>query len=66
MERKLDCLRCKAPMEVGQLADRIANCWTKGVPTQGILAGLRSIEPPIETETYRCTSCGYLESYAPA
>lgn len=66
MERNLACPRCDSPMELGHLADRIANCWTKGAPPKGILASIKSSEPSIETETYRCKSCGYLESYARA
>lgn len=39
--------------------------WASGEPRKSFWTGLNlSGADPIETTTYRCRACGYLESYA--
>ena len=72
VESALRCPKCKGPMEKGYVADltygaTLQSAWTPGEPTpRRILGGIKWSETgntPIST--YRCQSCGYLESYAP-
>jgi len=64
------CPRCGQKMEIGFLLD--ANWgkgyaeparWAEGRPQTSIWTGVRN---PVRrrVDTYRCTGCGYLESYA--
>ena len=72
LDRALRCPKCQRPMEKGYVADStygmtLQSSWTPGGPKpRRILGGIkwkRSDNVPIAT--FRCTSCGYLESYAP-
>jgi hypothetical protein len=64
------CHKCSGPMEEGFTLDHgfdqnLQAAWIEGTPRRSIWTGLevpRSIQHPITT--YRCTRCGYLESYA--
>lgn len=72
----LSCLRCQGSMEPGFTVDntyggRLVSSWIAGEPVFGsifgkTLTGLARMKDrkAINTTTYRCTSCGYLESYA--
>jgi len=64
-----ECPKCNAPMETGFLIEsnagtNIQTKWIEGEPEASIWVGLktkgRAIYP---ITTYRCTGCGYLESY---
>jgi hypothetical protein len=65
-----ECLRCSTQMEIGVTIDNThgANLqpkWTDGIPEIRFFTGLvlkGKTKHPIST--YRCPSCGYLESYA--
>jgi rubredoxin len=66
------CPKCQRAMEKGYIADLsygacMQSAWTPGEPVpRRFFAGIkwrRSDNTPIVT--FRCTSCGYLESYAP-
>lgn len=37
--------------------------WTEGAPKPSTWSGLK-VNEPLQVATYRCTGCGYLESYA--
>lgn len=75
MELKLNCLRCQGYMEEGFLLDRshinaqgihYAGEWVQG-PARKSPWFKGSVTVPAVTReivTYRCTACGYLESYA--
>jgi hypothetical protein len=59
------CPKCSGEMEKGFLGDKsdlaneVRQCWGTGISITG--GGLDNSHP---VTTYRCTSCGYLESYA--
>ena len=70
-EKRIECPRCKKAMSTGFMLDRgdsdrkhVAQ-WIEGVPEKSFWTGLsvkkRVVIPAV---TYRCTGCGYLESYA--
>jgi hypothetical protein len=72
------CLRCQGAMETGFILDytyggRVVSSWVEGEPAQSTFFGKKVVgmtkvkdKRIIETATYRCTACGYLESYARA
>jgi hypothetical protein len=59
-------------MEVGVLIDHsqgtyVRTIWVSGIPDTSIWVGLKlKGRERLEIVTYRCTRCGYLESYAPS
>ena len=65
------CIRCKGDMEEGFLLDysdglHYAGRWVKGSAEKSEWVA-NTVKIPKETKeivTYRCTGCGYLESYA--
>lgn len=67
------CPKCQGKMVQGFLVDfayaaALVTTWIEGSPTKSFLPG---IKPPkkykrIPVGTYRCSACGYLESYASA
>ena len=68
----LRCPKCQRPMEKGYVAELtygavLQSAWTLGEPVpRRFVGGIkweRNGNVPIVT--FRCTSCGYLESYAP-
>ena len=64
------CLRCSGEMEVGFLLDRMhsgaqAAEWISGPPEKKWIGGVKTNTRSFPVETWRCKSCGYLESYAP-
>lgn len=73
MEKSFDCLRCQARMEMGFVLDRsdatqYSAVWVKGPAEKSMWAGVKDTSGKEKREivTYRCTGCGYLESYAKA
>ncbi len=66
----LTCPKCSGRMEEGFLLDRSPgglgqSAWVEGVPRPSVWTGLKLsglAQLPITAQ--RCTSCGYLESYA--
>jgi len=40
--------------------------WMEGEPKKSIWVGLKMTGTQIETRTWRCRRCGFLESYAPS
>lgn len=65
------CPKCQSRMVEGFVVDngygaRTVSSWVEGEPKRSIWVGvLLEGRKPVEIETYRCTSCGFLESYAP-
>lgn len=65
------CPKCQSRMVEGFVVDttyggRTVSSWVEGAPKRSIWVGvLLEGRKPIEIATYRCTSCGFLESYAP-
>jgi hypothetical protein len=71
MPTNVECIRCKAQMEPGFIADRGYGDWSQpkwsAGPPQRRWWGLKA--PPkdaIPVITMRCPRCGVLESYAAA
>jgi rubredoxin len=64
------CPKCQAPMVEGFVIDRsdggrAVSTWFEGTPQKSRWTGVKlKGKTPIETATWRCTSCGFLESYA--
>lgn len=68
VDNAIVCSKCSQQMQEGYLVDetRVAR-WHEGVPPRWFgmsLVGWAKKQLPITT--YRCSSCGYLESYAKA
>src|SRR5687768_3844050 len=69
---ELRCLRCQTPMEPGFLLEldfqgkRRRIRWVDGIPKRSRWFGdvSTSDRRVLGVQTYRCTRCGYLESYA--
>ena len=70
-EKRVECPKCKKAMSRGFLlgyrkhdSQRLVN-WVDGVPETSIWTGISVRKKQIlPVTTYRCTSCGFLESYA--
>jgi predicted nucleic-acid-binding Zn-ribbon protein len=67
------CPKCGKQMEVGYIPDRVnlvnyvANfsVWVSGQPEKSFLGGLDlDGKTTLNVTSYRCQTCGYLESYA--
>lgn len=76
MVRNLNCSRCGGMMQTGFIRDTSQNAtvqsyWVEGEPQNtrflGMDMGTLSLKnrTQLAVVTYRCTVCGYLESYAP-
>lgn len=68
---QLECLRCKSPMEEGFIVDHghgnamQEQQWVEGEVVKSFWRGLQTKGRDVhKVTTYRCTRCGYLESYA--
>jgi hypothetical protein len=48
----------------GPMAFKYASRWAPGTPMKSFLRGIRWPARIVPIGTYRCTACGYLESYA--
>jgi hypothetical protein len=65
------CGKCGGEMQVGFIADFsygaiLVQRWVESEPVKQFLGGVKTPrEKSHETRTFRCTNCGYLESYAP-
>jgi hypothetical protein len=65
------CPKCKADCEEGFLVDyahadrRRAASWISGAPENGWLGPKTTGRRQIRVKAFRCTACGYLESFAP-
>ncbi len=70
-EKRVECPKCKKAMNAGFLLpyakfdQNHATQWVAGAPEKSIWTGI-SVKKKviIPVVTYRCSSCGFLESYA--
>jgi predicted RNA-binding Zn-ribbon protein involved in translation (DUF1610 family) len=69
--RNLECPKCRRQMIEGVILDRTygqvaASSWIAGPVEKGWLGSIKLRgKTLVDITTYRCPSCGYLESYAP-
>jgi hypothetical protein len=71
MTRPATCPKCSGRMEEGFVLDRtyganLQASWVEGRPAKSFWAGMKLkglVNLPITT--FRCSGCGYLESFAP-
>lgn len=67
---RTDCPKCRSAMDVGFIKDESYGTthvteWVEGEPEKSVWTGTKtSGRQLMPVTTYRCTSCGYLESYA--
>lgn len=65
------CPKCQQPMERGFLPEYVharaarPSIWVRGRPQGSLWFGIKVPPNYLTIITYRCTGCGYLESYAP-
>lgn len=70
MTKAVECIRCHAPMEPGFVPDYTENRysrqnWWPGEPQKSFWTGFKiERDQVIPVTTFRCSKCGYLESYA--
>jgi len=70
MNKAIECIRCHAQMECGYVVDLTyggyaQQKWYPGAPESSIWKGLKlNRNQSVPVTTFRCSSCGYLESYA--
>lgn len=69
--RSHTCPRCQQSMEVGLLLDKgdhnhlTTAEWLEGPPARSFWTGLKTSDRKrLPVSSFRCTRCGYLESYA--
>jgi hypothetical protein len=70
----IHCPKCGAPMEQGfvvdmgygetRMANKYVSRWAPGPPEKSFFFGTRLPKGVLPVGTYRCSTCGYLESYA--
>ena len=64
------CPKCRSNMEEGFVKDEAhgvvhASKWVAGPPEKSFWTGTKTRgKKQVEILTYRCSNCGYLESYA--
>ena len=64
------CYKCSGEMVQGFIVDfnltgRIVSSWVEGAPEKSTWTGTKaSTEKTIPVGVFRCTGCGFLESYA--
>ena len=66
--RELSCLRCEGAMVAGFIPNvtRGQTVWYEGEPPQTYRESFMFGRKALVVTTYRCASCGYLESCAEA
>lgn len=66
MTDPLSCLRCQGSMEIGFIPTpgRGQMTWIKGEPPKTYRESFMFGRKPLVALTFRCSTCGYLESYA--
>lgn len=70
-EAKTRCSKCNGEMVQGFILDwnvagRLVSSWVEGAPEKSFWTGTKSpaYEKCIPVGTFRCSDCGFLESYA--
>lgn len=67
---EIKCPKCSGEMEEGFIADYthgevLVSKWIEGKPEKSFWVGAKTKDRNnVEVKTYRCSGCGYLESYA--
>jgi len=69
VQRNRVCPKCQAKMEAGLIPDEgyshtFMSKWVEGVAQTGFFGLKLKGKRQFAITTYRCTACGYLESYA--
>ena len=71
-DREPTCAKCGSAMEAGFVLDQThdavmrQSAWIEGAPEPSFWTGLKlKGHQRLPVTTYRCSACGYLESYAP-
>ena len=69
VQRNTVCPKCQAKMEEGLIPDSgsgyiFISKWVEGIAQMGFLGVKLRGRRQFEITAYRCTACGYLESYA--
>ena len=69
VQRNTVCPKCQAKMEEGLILDegytgRVVTKWVEGIAQMGFFGLKLKGKRQFAITTYRCTACGYLESYA--
>jgi hypothetical protein len=70
MSLALNCSKCNGQMEEGIVVDlnyqgAIPSMWVEDRPGNGAVSGaVHNDKRKVKTITYRCSSCGFLDSYA--
>lgn len=66
-----DCPKCRNPMDLGLIMDKghhnslNTEEWLEGEAEKSFWSGLKTKgKERMPVRTYRCSKCGYLESYA--
>ncbi len=64
-----ECPKCRSTMEGGFIKDQgsgtVQSEWVEGAPETSFWTGIKTRgKEQFPVATYRCSSCGYLESYA--
>jgi len=68
--RSNSCPKCTSSMTQGFVLDRDSygghrvRKWVEGAPLKGFFGLKIGKRQQLEVQTWRCTRCGYLESYA--
>ena len=71
MSTPIKCPKCGATMQEGFILDttyggQLVSRWVAGKPEPSFWTGTKiSDKDQHKIQSYRCTGCGYLESYAP-
>jgi hypothetical protein len=63
------CPKCGGDMNWGYIVDNaltklVASQWASGSPQWSFWTGTKQTSEPLPIAAFRCSSCGYLESYA--
>jgi hypothetical protein len=69
VQRNTVCPKCQAKMETGLIPDEgyshtFMSKWVAGIAQTGFFGLKLKGRRQVPIATYRCTACGYLESYA--
>lgn len=65
-----ECPKCRGAMEEGFIKDQDygsvrTSKWVEGPPEKSFWEGTKTRgKTQVDVQTFRCTGCGYLESYA--
>ena len=63
------CSKCGGEMQAGVVVDLnyagiLPSMWVDGAGEQSVSPSTGDVKRKVKTITYRCSNCGYLDSYA--